>query len=64
MERKELLEKYKEELEKSPSPKLEEALKNAILALENTSIPIWYIKKYVDDYRYKDLKVVASNTFN
>lgn len=64
MERKELLEKYKEELKKSPSPKLKDALENAIIALENTSIPMWYIKKYVDDYRYKDLKVVTSNTSN
>lgn len=64
MERKRLLEKYKEELKKSPSPKLKEALENAISGLENTSIPLWYIMRYVDDYRYKDLKVVTSNTLN
>lgn len=61
MERRTQIEEYENELKLTTSPKLKEALSNAIKALHMTTIPVWYIKNYVDAMRFKSLRVVVAN---
>lgn len=61
MERRIQVEEYEKELKLTTSPKLKEALSNAIKVLQSTTIPVWYIKNYVNTMRFKSLRVVVAN---